>query len=439
MNILLIHPKYTHGPVIDKDRGTLKAKFFSLPEMTLLSVAATIPQNHKVKIIHENFEDIDYSNKYDLVGISCFTMFAPQVYEIADKFRNLGVTVVLGGYHPTALPEEAKQHADSVVIGEAEYSFPRLIKDLEKEKIKPFYKSKKMVEGEDIPTLRRDLLPFKIYSDGIMVTRGCPNNCEFCSITNFFKHNYRKRPIINVIKELKILNNNYIYFHDANLTADLNYSKALFRAMIKEKVNKKWGANGNIYILGKDKEFLQLAQEAGCLYWTVGFESVNQQSLDCVKKTENKVKKYAEWINTIKKYKMAVNGLFMFGFDYDMPNVFDKTIDALSKWNIDAGEFNILTPLPKTPIFNKMEKEGRILTKNWSKYTQSQVVFQPKNMTPQELYNGIKKVIKEFYTPINMLKRWSGLIKLSFTPEMMLVIPLMDYSHKIWYKREFGI
>ena len=139
MNILLIHPKMTHGPVIFKDRGTIWARFFSNPEMTLPAVAATIPKKYQVEIIHENFEDIDYSNHFDLVGITCFTLFAPQVYEIADKFRNMGVPVVLGGYHPSALPKEAKQHADSVVIGEAEYNFPRLLDDLEKNRLKPFY------------------------------------------------------------------------------------------------------------------------------------------------------------------------------------------------------------------------------------------------------------------------------------------------------------
>ena len=151
MNILLIHPKMEHGPVTPEDRGTLSGRLFSNPEMTLPSVAACIPKNHNIRLLHENFEDIDYSKKYDLVGISCFTLFAPQVYNIADNFRNIGVPVVIGGYHPSALPEEAKEHADSVVIGEAELTLPKLLADLEKGKLQPFYKSKRLVSPEDIP------------------------------------------------------------------------------------------------------------------------------------------------------------------------------------------------------------------------------------------------------------------------------------------------
>ena len=439
MKILLIHPKLTHGPVTDKDRGTLRAKLLANPEMTLPAVAATIPKKHKIRIIHENFEDIDYSTEYGLVGITCFTMFAPQVYEIADKFRNLGVPVVLGGYHPSALPKEAKQHADSVIIGEAEYTVPRLIEDLEKGRLKPFYKHDGPVKSEDIPPLNRDLLPFKTFTDGIRITRGCPCHCEFCSITYFFKHYYRKRPIKDVIKEIKGLSRKYMYIHDANLTVDLEYGKTLFKAMIREKINKRWLANGNIYILGKDKEFLKLARESGCIGWTVGFESVSQQSLNGVKKQNNKVEQYAGWIKNIKNHEMAINGLFMFGLDYDTPDIFDETLDALNRWEIDAGEFNILTPLPGTPLYKKMESEGRLLTKDWGKYTHAQVVFQPKNMTPKELYEGTKKVVKEFHRIGRMLRRWSRLPKLSFTTSTITSMIAMDISRKIWYKREFGI
>ena len=439
MNILLIHPKLTHGPVIYEDRGTFRAKFFTNPEMTLSSVAATIPDYHNIRVINENFEDIDYSNKYDIVGISCFTMFAPAVYKIADKFKNIGIPVVLGGYHPSALPNEALKHADSVVVGEAEYTFPVLLKDLEKGKLKSIYKIDKPVKSQDIPSLRRDLITYPVLSDGIRITRGCPNKCEFCSITYFFKHCYRKRPINNVIKEIKSLPRKFVYIHDANLTADPKYSKTLFKRMIKEKINKKWFANGNIYNLGTDEEFLKLAKKSGCIGWTIGFESTSQESLNNVKKKENKVEKYAEWIETIRENGMAVSGLFMFGFDYDTPEIFDITIDALKRWDIDVGEFNILTPLPGTPLYNKMVKEKRLLTKDWSKYTQAQVVFKPKQMTPEELYEGTKRVIRDFHKSSKMLKRWAKLPSLSLAPSTISYIMSMDIFRKVWYKREYGI
>ena len=439
MNILLIHPKMNHGPVTGEDRGTFIGKLLSNPELTLPAVAACIPKNHNIRLIHENFEDIDYSNNYDLVGISCFTLFTPQVYEIADKFRKMGVLVVVGGYHPSALPNEAKQHADSVVIGEAELTFPKLLEDLEKGKLQPFYKTEELVKPEDIPPLRRDLLKSNRLTDAIRITRGCPHICGFCSITHFFNHSYRKRPLKNVIKELKSLPDRLITIHDANLTADLDYSKELFRTMIREKVNKKWLGNGNINALGKDEELLKLAKESGCICWTTGFESISQDSLNSVKKPSNKVAEYSKWIKTIKKHGIAINGLFMFGFDHDYPDVFDKTLDALDSWKIDAGEFNILTPLPGTPVYNKMEAEGRILTKDWSKYTQTQAVFKPKNMTPEELNNGLKKVVKEFHSLNNMIKRYTRLMKMSLNPRALSCMILINLSQHRWYKREFGI
>jgi radical SAM superfamily enzyme YgiQ (UPF0313 family) len=439
MNILLIHPKMNNGPITKNDRGTLREKLMSNPELTLPSVAAAIPKEHTIRIIHENYEDIDYSKKYDLVGISCFTMFAPQVYEIADKFRKKGIPVVLGGYHPTALPKEAKQHADSVVIGEAELSFPRLIEDLEKNTLRAFYKADKQVEPKDIPPLRRDLLIYHPITEGITFSRGCYNHCDFCSITYFNKNTYRKRPINNVIKELKSLSRKVILIHDANLTADLEYSKSLFKAMIKASVRKKWLGNGTIFVLGEDEEFLQLARKAGCIGWTIGFESFCQESLNEAKKFSNKVEKYQEWIRIIRKHRMGINGLFMFGFDHDKPDIFDTTITALSDLEIDAAEFNIITPLPGTPLYEKIKRNKRLLTKDWGKYTQTQVVFKPKNMTPEELYAGTRKVIKSFYAPSAMFKRWIRLLKLSFDPVQISTIVTMDYSRRIWYKKEFGL
>jgi radical SAM superfamily enzyme YgiQ (UPF0313 family) len=438
MKILLVHPKMGHGPITDQDRGTLRAKLLTNPTMTVPAVAAAIPRKHTVRIILEDDEDIDFSEQYGLVGVSCFTMYAVRAYEIADEFRKRGVPVVLGGYHASALPEEAKEHADAVVIGEAELSLPHLLHDFENGKLQPFYHSTTLVKPEDIPPLRRDLLTFRPLTDGLRVTRGCTHTCDFCSITYFFGHTFRKRPIKNVINELKSISSKLILIHDANLTADVDYAKALFRAMVREKTNKRWLANGNINVLGRDKDFLQLARKAGCIGWTIGIESVCQESLNGVKKFANKVDKYTHWIQMIRKHGMAINGLLIFGFDQDTPDVFDKTLQALNEWEIDAGEFNILTPLPGTPLFDQMEKEGRILTKDWSQYTQTKVVFQPKNMTPKELYDGTQRVVREFHSPVKMLQRVAGLIKLSFTPSTMLLMSPMDFSRRIWYKREFN-
>ena len=438
MNILLIHPKMNHGPVTVKERGTFRGRFFSPAEMTLPGVAACIPKNHNVRLIHETFEDIDYSNKYDIVGISCFTLFAPQVYEIADKFRSMGITVVIGGYHASAMPQEAKKHADSVVIGEAELTFPKLLEDFKKGKLQSFYKAERPVKSEELPAIRRDLFKYDPVSAGIRITRGCLNKCEFCSITHFFNHCYRKRPIKNVIEEFKSIPYKVIAIQDSTLTVDLEYTKQLFKKMIEEKINKKWVGMGNINILGRDEEYLKLAKKSGCICWTTGFESVSQESLDSVNKTSNKVEKYAEWIKTIKKHGMAVNGLFMFGFDQDYPDIFEKTLNALKKLEVDSGEFNILTPLPGTPLYKKMDSNGRIFTKDWSKYTHTKTVFRPKNMTVEELDNGLKKVVTEFFSISNIIKRNIRLMKTSSNPSTISTLLSMNMSHRKWYQREFN-
>ena len=439
MKILLIHPKYTHGPVTYKDRGKLREKIYTNSETTLAAVAASIPPGNNIRVIHETYEDIDYSKDYDLVGITCFTLFANQAYEIADKFKDMNVPVILGGHHPSALPEEAIKHSDSVVIGESEYVFPEIIKDLKNGKLKLIYQSDKPVKAEDIPPLRRDIIPYKPFTEGMKITRGCPHGCKFCSITHFFNHSYRKRPIADIIKEMKSFPNKYMYIHDANLTVDPEYSKELFKTMIKEKINKKWSANANIYTLGKDEELLTLARKAGCVSWTVGFESFLQSSLNGVDKFENKVENFSNWIKPIRNHGMGINGLFMFGFDHDTPEVFDITIKALDQLEIDAAEFNIVTPIPGTPLFDKMKKEDRILTYDWSKYSQVEVVFRPKNMTPQELYDGTRRVVKDFHSYEKMLKRFARLPKLSFTTSTLTTLISMNIHRYIWYKRDFGI
>lgn len=439
MEILLIHPKMTHGAITYEDRGTFREKLFTNPETTLPAVAASIPSGNDIKIVHESFKDIDYSKNYDLVGITCYTLFANQAYEIADNFRKLNIPVVIGGHHSSALPKEAKEHADAVVIGEAEYTFPVLIKDLKKGKLKQFYKSNKPVKAVDIPPLRRDLMKIPIIWDGIKITRGCPYKCDFCSITYFFNHSYRKRPIPEVIKEIKSLPHNYMYIHDANLTVDLEYSKDLFKAMIKEKVNKTWSANGTIYSLGEDEEYLELARKSGCLSWTIGFESIIQKSLNGVNKNKNKVRNYRKWIKKIKKHGMGILGLFIFGFDSDTPDIFDATIETLDNLSIDAAEFNILTPLPGTPLFNKMKKEKRILTYDWSKYSQTEVVFQPKNMAPEELLNGTRKVAKDFYSYRKMIKRIGKIPLFTRSPATFSNLLNINISHYMWYKRDLKL
>ncbi|RLF64598.1 MAG: B12-binding domain-containing radical SAM protein, partial [Thermoplasmata archaeon] len=226
MKILLIYPKLEHGVTTQRDSKTPFSKPFGNPTLTLPQVAAVTPPEHEVRILDENFEKVDFDGDYDLVGISVLTMTAPYAYKMADRFRERGVTVVLGGYHPTALPEEAKQHADSVVLGEAEVSWPQLLEDFKKGKLKPFY-NMAWPEPEKIPEPRMDLVKHQPLTGCIQMSRGCPNACEFCSTSAFLGKRVRKRPLKAVIEEMKKIPNKLIIFRDASLTTIHSYSREL--------------------------------------------------------------------------------------------------------------------------------------------------------------------------------------------------------------------
>jgi len=238
MKILLIFPKIHHGASTYRDKGSWGSILFGYPIITLPHLAAITPKKHDVRIVNENYESVDFDIDVDLVGITCYTMTAPRVYEIADEFRRRGKKVVLGGYHPTAMPDEATQHADSIIMGMAEASWPQLLEDLEKGKMKPIYPRNINFDMADIPPIRRDLIKYNPFTGAIQTTRGCSNNCEFCAIRSFSHHGVRQRPIKNVIKELKQIHNKMVIMHDPHLTVNRKYAKELFREIIKGEAIK---------------------------------------------------------------------------------------------------------------------------------------------------------------------------------------------------------
>ena len=371
------------------------------PSLTLLQLAAITPKKHVVELIDCRFQNVDFNCDCDIVGISSYTYSAEDAYKIADYFRMKGKTVILGGYHPSSMPEEAKQHADSVVIGEAEISWPKLLEDFEGGNLKPFYQSE-LVDPRYIPVPARNLQKNMSFVSRVQATRGCPNRCEFCAVKKVEGYAYRKRPVEHVINEIKSLPTSSFSFDDSSLTIDLDYTKELFGGMVGLK--KSFSCYGNINILNENDDLIELSKKAGCSTWCVGFESISQDSLIGVRKS-NKIENYANAIKKIRKNGIKVKGLFMFGFDEDTPDIFNRTIKAIKEWKIDFVYFSILTPLPGTPLYDKLDKEGRILTKDWSKYTCGYVVFQPKKMSNEELFNKTWEVAKDFYSIPNIAKR----------------------------------
>jgi radical SAM superfamily enzyme YgiQ (UPF0313 family) len=414
MKIILISPTWK---IQAKEKRMKRGKVFKIPQLSLLAVAAVTPPHVKIELIDENVEEIDFNKEADLVGITSMTATAPRAYEIADRFREKGIPVVLGGMHPTALPEEAIQHADAVVIGEAELTWPRLIEDFKregKEALQPFYRDGQRVDLYQICPPPRSLLKKNRYiiTRVLQVSRGCPFDCSFCSVSKFFGKRYRFRPIKDVVAEIKSLvgkslHTRFIGFVDDNIMGNVRYAKELFQALIPYKL--VWAGQASINV-AQDLELLELAAQSGCKGLFVGFESISPSSLREAHKPQNKISFYKKAIERFHRFGISLEGAFIFGFDNDDKSIFEKTVNFIKKVKLDAVQFGILTPFPGTRLFSKLSREGRIIDHDWSNYDIANVVFKPKLMTPQELKQGFTWAYQHVYSFSSIFKRLSGMI-----------------------------
>jgi radical SAM superfamily enzyme YgiQ (UPF0313 family) len=437
MKILLVFPRIEHGATSISDKESWTSIVFGYPIITLPHLAAITPDKYEIELINENYETLDFDHDADLIGITTYTMTAPRVYEIADEFRRRGKKVVLGGYHVTAMPQEAIQHADSVVLSWAENTWPQVLKDAEQGKMKQFYGPDDNYSLENIPPLRRDLIKHNPMLGAVQSTRGCSNKCEFCAIGSFSHHGIKQRPVKDVINDIKHMPNRMFIFHDPHLTVNRKYAKEIFQEIIKNKIKKYWVANGTANVLNVvDDDFLNLARKSGCTEWFIGFESVSQEALDSIKKTHNKVEEFKQLVKRLHDHGMTVQGGIIFGFDTDTPGIFDTTLEKINEFDIDVLEINIMTPYPGTPLFQRLDQAGRILTRDWSKYNQVEVVFEPQNMTVKELEQGTRKIAKESYSYYNITKRN---IKIFATMKNLgaLIPAATNYNFRRYYKKDF--
>jgi len=405
---------------------------FQYPCLTLQQIAAITPKEHDVEIVDERYVKIDFNKDYDLVGISCLTYNSIRGYEIAEIFRKKNIPVVLGGYHASLMPEEAIKHADSVVIGEAEHTWPQLLKDLQKGKLKKFYKNERVIKSDEIPPARHDIGVFTPFSQAVQASRGCPVGCEWCAMNVVEGSTFRARPVEDVIQEMKTIPQKTIFFADASLTINPKYTKKLFKEMAK--LNKKFHCFGNINVLSRDEEFLRLSQQANVERWYLGIESVSQENINQAGKTTNKVKNYSKAIKKIKDHNMNVTGFFIFGLDYDTPEIFKKTLNAMYKWELDSASFSILTPYPGTRLFERMDKEGRITNYDWSRYEEGKVNYKPMKMTEEELLEGIRNIAREFFSIKNSFRR--SFNKYNTNPIDSLKLFVGNIALRKFYKNE---
>lgn len=374
--------------------------------ITLTLLSALIPEelNTEVKIYDETAEAIPLDLDADVVCITCVTGTSARSYKFADYFRGKGKTVIMGGAHPSLLPNEAKEHADSVIVGLGDRSFPKALLDHSNGRLREFYYQEPRDNIANRPLPRRDLLKKNKYItlNTVEVVRGCNLNCSFCAYPKAFGRNILTRPVDEVIAEIKTLKGKIIIFPDVNLLADYEYAKELFKALIPLK---RWWLGLTTSEIGLDDEMLDLFKKSGCKGLLIGFESVNQASQKEMRKGVNKVDEYKALMEKLHNRGIMVMGCFAFGGDEDYKDVFEKTFKMVQECKIDLPRYAILTPFPNTDLYNDLENENRVVERNWALYDVEHVVYKPKNMTKQELEDGIKWIWKETYKISNIFKR----------------------------------
>jgi radical SAM superfamily enzyme YgiQ (UPF0313 family) len=372
--------------------------------LAIPTLASLTPPHHDIRIFDENIEEIDYEWQADLVGISVRTMFAKRAYEISGKYRERGIRTVLGGIHPSMCPEEAMQFCDCVVVGEAEGIWGTLLRDAEEGRLKRLYKADTFSDLKSSPAPARSYLSRERYlSDILQTTKGCPYHCEFCSVYAFDGQKIRNRNIDQVIRDINDIKNsgskykkkNAIFFADDNIIANKKFARELFLAIKPHNIN--WMCQASINISQED-ELLGLMRESGCGAVFIGFESVSDKNLEAMHKEINQRFNYIEAIQKIQSYGMLVHSSFIVGYDFDSQSTFDELIGFIRETNLLMPLINILTPFPGTGLFKRLEREGRILHKDWSRYDTKHAVFDPLCMSPEELEDGYRRIVREVYS-----------------------------------------
>jgi radical SAM superfamily enzyme YgiQ (UPF0313 family) len=417
MKILLIHPQN----YLQRHETGIYGRSLRYAPLTMPTLKALIPAEleTEVRIVDEMIEDLDLNISADLVGITAITGTANRAFEIADRFRAKGAIVVLGGVHPTLRTEESLQHADAVVRGYAERSWPKLLRDFASGRLRKVYEDTEPFDPSLIVSPDRSLIHRRDYLGWCTVemSRGCSNKCDFC-ISHQFHPNYICRRIEDVINEVKSLRSKIVFFLDPNLIGDRKHAMEFFTEL--SKLNKWWVGCASLDIVD-DPELLSLIAKSGCRGLLMGFESVRQEALESSHKTKNIGKRYTDVIDILHDHGILVQACFVFGFDTDDTTVFEEASEYIVNAKFDLPQISIYTPFPGTPVFDRLEQEGRIITKNWSLYNGQNVVFRPMNMTAEQLAKGTDLVRKRAHS-------WSALSKRLFVKPLW-VKPLVMLSY----------
>jgi radical SAM superfamily enzyme YgiQ (UPF0313 family) len=376
------------------------------PLAGLLAVAAALPRDqYEVVLTDENIETIDFDLKADLVGISAMTSYVNRGYEIADQFRAKGTPVVMGGVHPSFMPQEALQHCDAVVIGEVELVIDRLLDDLKHGAMRGTYKSDKLHPMVGLSMPRYDLLKKHRYVNRTFVqtSRGCHQGCTFCAEPLMNGLRFRYRPVDEVIHEMENCGSRIISINDADFFGTPERPKDVMRALKGRGIQWQAGVTSK---LAQDDRMLELAAESGCTMLSIGFESISRATLKSVHKHVNRPETFAALVEKVHSYGIMVFGLFMFGFDGDDRSVFEETANFNIDNKYDAVAYSTLTPYPGTLTWYEMKKANRIVSFDWTMYDQGHVVYRPAQMSGDELRVGVDSAYRRFYSTPSIASRF---------------------------------
>lgn len=387
------------------------------PTLALPYLAALTPPEFYVRIIDETVEEIDYDEPVDLVGVTSLLPQVPRALQIADDFRARGVKVVMGGVGASSIPELVSPHVDSLVVGEADTLWPEVLEDFKRNCLKPVYRAKEFCSLENMPFPRFDLLKRDLYLQAplaaasqstlripIETSRGCPHNCAFCYVSAHFGRKQRFRPVAEVVQEVAHFPGAYVFFVDDNIAANPSRAKDLFRAL--KPLNIRWVGQFSA-MAARDAEMLDLAAESGCVNAFLGLESISPETLSTVRKEFSLSQEIPETLGAFRKAGIDIQVSLVFGFDGDTLDSIDRTIDVMIEEKVHLVYAFILTPIPGTDLHEQMRLEGRLLHSDYSLYDAAHVVFRPKHMSPDELYEKFWEAYGRFFTAVAMLRRFS--------------------------------
>jgi radical SAM superfamily enzyme YgiQ (UPF0313 family) len=402
IRIALVSPK---GPLY-RHRGGIFRKSLRYQPLTLTTLAALAPADVPCELFlfDEGIQDVPLDLDVDLVGLTVITGTAPRAYELADRFRARAITAVLGGPHVTLIPEDAAPHADAIVVGYAEDTWPQLLRDFANGELRPRYCQSPQLDLANRPFARRDLLPSRRYltKDVFEATRGCVHGCEFCVVPTAWGRKPFQKPVAEVVADIREQRARKLIFVDLNLIADRGYALSLFAALVPLRV--EWYGLATV-LLAEDDELLDMAERSGCRGLLMGLESISPENLRQSRKGFNSPDKFGRVVERLHEHGIALQGCFVFGLDDDEPDVFLKTAEFSVQAGIDLPRFAIVTPFPNTPLYKRLESEGRLLTRDWHLYDGQHAVFRPAKMTVDELQTGTEAAWKHAYSLRSIVRR----------------------------------